>query len=468
MNGIATRFSMLCALALGLLCCTSFAAGPPPRVALVIGNQQYGADKPLPNALNDALLMAKTLSQLGFSVTERHDLGKESMAAAVADFADHIPEGATAMVYYAGHGMQVGGSNYLNPVDMQISSELKTPMRAYALQFLLDRLALAKSAVNIVVLDACRNNPFRQQGSTRYRSFTDLGLSQVHAPRGTVIAYSTAPGQLAADGNGVNSVYTQALAHALAQPGAELEDIFKQVGTEVRRKTLDDQIPWYESSLTDKYYFQPPAGVSVVAGKGLQPASARSGSAALTQRGSAAPAQPAAPWFRQLNAKDWSQVDWELQQQLKWTTEEQIPALEHKASAGNVLAQTTLGLVYRDGVERVQAVGSGQVLRMHANNTKALYWLGKAAEAGFAVAQAELGEMYFSGHGVERSLTRSRHWLEQAAQAEYPRARLDMLQFTLETDPQAVQADLGGAINALLFPGRGAPPPASTQRSNPR
>lgn len=417
------------------------------KVALVIGNQRYTGDKPLPNAINDAALMSKTLTKLGFSVTERNDLNREDFAAAVAEFADRIPEGATAIVYYAGHGMQVGGNNYLNPVEMQITSEQMTPLRAFPLKNLLERLSLSKSAVNIVVLDACRNNPFRAQGSVRYRSFGNLGLSNVQAPRGTLIAYSTAPGQLAADGTGGNSLYTVTLARNLAEPGQEIEAIFKRVSTEVRRKTLDDQIPWYESSLTDRYYLTPPEGITVVAGKPLKYAAEGNTNGIVIRRGQLNKTGNE-QWFRQMKASDWSQVDWEIQQRVKRLTPDEIPLLEHKAGGGNVLAQTTLGLLYREGADKAVDPTSGRVLRFKANNTKALRWIRKAAEVGFPVAQAELGEMYYSGHGVGRNLDSSRQWLELAAAAEYPRAKLDLLHLNMESNPQG--ADIQGALNSVL------------------
>lgn len=429
------------------------AEGQPAKVALVIGNQLYAEDKPLANAANDASLMAKTLARLGFAVTALRDLNRADFAAAVTEFTERIPEGATALVYYAGHGMQVSGNNYLNPVDMQITGEQMTPLRAYALKSLLERLALSRSAVNIVILDACRNNPFRSQGAVRYRSFGNLGLNRVQAPRGTLIAYSTAPGQLAADGAGGNSIYTAALARQLAEPGREIEAIFKRVSTEVRKQTLDDQIPWYESSMTDSYYFVPPEGVTVAAGKPLRHAAA--GAVADTAvRGRPAPAGDDAPdaadppWYRQLRAGDWSQIDWEIQQRVKRATPDEIPLLEHKAGAGNVLAQTTLGLLYRDGVDKAVDASSGRTLRFKGSNTKALQWLNKAAKAGFPVAQAELGEMYYTSHGVERNLQQSRYWLDLAAQADYPRAKLDLLQLTLETS--AGTADIGGAMNSMF------------------
>jgi len=427
------------------------AGSQPAKVALVIGNQRYAEDKPLPNAANDAALMARTLTGLGFAVTERRDLNRADLAAAVTEFAERIPQGATALVYYAGHGMQVGGNNYLNPVDMQITSEQMTPLRAYPLKSMLERLALSRSAVNIVILDACRNNPFRSQGAVRYRSLANLGLNRVQAPRGTLIAYSTAPGQLAADGASGNSIYTAALARHLAEPGREIEETFKHVATEVRKKTLDDQIPWYESSLTDNFYFTPPEGVTVVAGKPLRHAAPGNAAGAVVRRGGPAPSAGDAAdtqWYRQMSASDWSQIDWEIGQRVKRATLDEIPLLEHKAGAGNVLAQTTLGLLYRDGVDKAVDASSGRTMRFRASNSKALQWLNKAAKAGFPVAQAELGEMYYASHGVGRNLQQSRTWLELAAQADYPRAKLDLVQLKLETS--AGTDGIGDAMNSVL------------------
>jgi uncharacterized caspase-like protein len=410
------------------------AAGAPARLALVIGNERYGADLALPNAAKDAALMASTLTRLGFAVTERHDLSKADFVSAVAEFAGRVPKGATALVYYAGHGMQIGGNNYLNPVDMQITSEQASPLRAYPLKALLERLALSPSAVNIVVLDACRNNPFRLQGPARYRSLGNLGLSAVQAPRGTLIAYSTAPGQLAAEGTGSNSIYTATLARLLPEAGREIEDVFKQVSTVVRRASLDDQIPWFESSLTDRFYFQTPAGVAQIAGKPLAQKGVDGANVAM--RGARVPGAADKPWYRQMSASEWSEIDWEIQQRVKRMTPDEIAQFEHKAKGGNVLAQTTLGLVYREGLEKAVDVSSGRVLRFKANNPTPRRGLEQAAGAGFPVAQAELGEMYHSGHGVDRDLQASRRWLELAAAAEYPRAKLDLLQLGLESNPR--------------------------------
>lgn len=131
-------------------------------------------------------------------------------------------------------------------------------------------------------------------------------------------------------------------------------------------------------------------------------------------------------------------LDWEIQQRVERLTADELPALEHKAAGGSLVHQTTLALAYREGVEKAIEPGSGKVTRYNANNSKALKWLVQAAEAGFPVAQVELGEMYFAGHGVDRNLDTARRWIEQANHVRYTRARLDLLQ--LDTLLSAMEA----------------------------
>lgn len=400
------------------------------KFALVIGNQAYSSKgRSLNNTLNDAELMTRSLKQLGFTVTTRTDLGRSQLLDEVAGFAGRLPEGSTALIYYAGHGMQVGGNNYLVPVDMVLTSEQTVPLKAYPVKTLLERLAAAKSAVNVVVLDACRDNPFQPPNPVRYRSFADLGLAPVQAPRGTLVAYSTAPGQQAADGKEANSVYTSVLAKVLLEPNLEIHDVFFKVNSLVRKRTLDDQIPWFDTSLTDKYYFKPPEGVTVVAGKPLMLADAGQRGTQVRRGMEAEPVQ----WFHNLSNQEWSQLDWEIQQRVKRLTADEIPALEHKANGGNLLAQTTLGIVYMEGVDKAVDASTGKVTRYNASNVKALKWLRKAGDAGFPVAQAILGEMYYQAQGVERDLAESHRWLEKAARVDYTRAKLDLMQVKLET-----------------------------------
>ncbi|WP_306391612.1 caspase family protein [Telluria beijingensis] len=454
-----TPFAALKALAvLALLLAAGLAQAAPAvgaRMALVIGNGSYAPPSALPNAGNDARLMARTLAALGYTVTERHDLDRKQLDDAVTRFANGLPQGATAFVYFAGHGMQIEGTNYLTPVDMVLSSPAAAQVHSYSLKGMLDRLARSRSAVNIVVLDACRNNPFRPSGE-RYRSFRDLGLSQVAAPRGTFIAYSTAPGQLALDGKEGNSVYTRTLASVMREPGRDLESVFKRTAELVRRATLDDQMPWYESSLAGRLLLSEGAPLAVLparAGGGRPGAQQPSRSMAT-----AAPVETQPAWYREVGAAEWSRVDWEIQQRVKNLTPDEIPALKHKAGAGSVVAQTVLGLAYREGIERANS--GGKTIRLRANNTVAWSWLNKAAAAGFPVAQAEIGEMYYGAHGVERDLAASRHWLEQAAAADYPRARLDLLQLNLESnpDPSRLGPQAQEALRSL-FDSLGVPPP---------
>ena len=402
-------------------------AADAAKMALVIGNSRYSGGRELLNTGNDARLMASTLTGLGFTVTEKHDLDRAQFDAAVAAFAARLPAGATAFVYYAGHGMQLEGGNYLTPVDMPVTGMSAAKLHSYALNTLLDALGKSKSAINVVVLDACRNNPFQPGAAVRYRSFQNLGLTPLKAPRGTLIAYSTLPGQQAPDGLGSNSIYTLTLARMLAQPGTELDAIFKQVGNEVRRQTRDDQIPWYETSLAGAYYLN--ALDQARYGAAL-PAKGRAIESGRPQTMRSMPAQPTevAPWFRQMNAAESSQLDWEIQQRVKRLTPDEIPALAHQASGGSVVAQTVLGLVYREGIESARVAGTQKVTRYKANNSIAWKWLKKAAQAGFPMAQAEIGEMYYQSHGTDRDPAKSLYWIGQAALTDYPRAKLDLIQ----------------------------------------
>lgn len=419
-------WARLLAFGLVVIAFMSMALAAPPepaQYALVIGNASY-TQRPLANPRNDAQLMANTLKKLGFKVTQGHDLDRKGLFASVNAFTESLPEGAVAMVYYAGHGMQINGANYLLPTDLTLTSEQGSAQRAFPLKMLMDKLGSARSAFNIVVLDACRDNPF--QPPARYRSFAQLGLARVASPQGMVIAYSTAPGQQAADGAGkANSLYTETLAAEMQKPGLSIERILKNVTERIRKKTFDDQQPWFETSLVDDYYFVPPDGVKIVTkAKWTQLASASK----LPGRSMAANEMDDGAWYMQLNETEWSNFDWEVGQRVKRLSKDEIPLLEQRAKVGNVVAQTTLGIAYRDGVDRITESGTNRSFRANPNNTKSIQWLRQAAEAGFPMAQVELGEMYYQGHGVDRDLNESKRWLELASRARYPRAKLDLAQ----------------------------------------
>lgn len=397
-----------------------------PKFALVIGNSNYaGYRRNLKNAINDSKLIAQALRKLGFKVQQNTDMDRSRMITVVTEFADNLPEGATAMVFYAGHGMQIGGASYLVPVDMKITSEQSVPLRAYPLKTLLERLSASRSSVNIVVLDACRDNPFQPETPIKYRSFNNLGLAPVQAPVGTVVAYSTSPGQLAADGQDANSLYTAALAQVILEPHLSIEAVFKKVGVQVRNKTQDDQIPWFESSLSEEYFFLPPDGVTVVAGRSLSAAEGRrSGKSRRRDGGDPLIDVSSELWYLNLSESQWVHVAEDMQRAISGMATDDLALLEHKATGGNVIAQTTLGLY---GLAKSSALAVGGSMSDPLDPViKARSWLRKAANAGFAVAQTELAHLYFNGDGVPRDVKEARRLLELAAAAHYPKAKRDL------------------------------------------
>ncbi|MDX1434865.1 MAG: caspase family protein [Gammaproteobacteria bacterium] len=223
------------------------------RVALVIGNADYPT-APLRNAVNDARAVSRALGELGFEVITLENGTKAAMEQAVVRFAARLEERSTGLFYYAGHGVQANGRNYLIPVDASIGSEREMRVEAVGVHLVLDEMGYAGNRMNIVILDACRNNPFerRLRGATR-------GLAAIDAAAGTIIAYATAPGSVALDGEGANGLYTEELLRALREPGLEVEEVFKQVRVGVARRTNQQQIPWESSSLTGSFYFRAPA-----------------------------------------------------------------------------------------------------------------------------------------------------------------------------------------------------------------
>ncbi|MCW5732230.1 MAG: caspase family protein [Alphaproteobacteria bacterium] len=245
-------------LCIGLVPAVAEASGR--RVALVVGNSSYQAAGTLKNPVNDARAMARALRERGFEVILRENTGKVAFERAVQEFGEKLDSCATALFFFAGHGFQVNGRNYLVPVDANITTEQSVRLQAVDADVVIDQMIAARSAVNMVILDACRNNPFER----RFRS-TGGGLAQINAPQGTLIAYATAPGRVAADGDGANGLYTEELLRAMAEPGLKVEDVFKQARIRVARRSNDQQIPWEASSLVGDFYFTPGQAASAPA-----------------------------------------------------------------------------------------------------------------------------------------------------------------------------------------------------------
>jgi hypothetical protein len=249
--------------ALHLLLCVACAAASAAeqRVALVIGNAAY-RHEPLDNPVHDARLVASALQQAGFDVTRAENLDRNGLLGALRSFGTRLNDETVAVLYYAGHGLQLRDRNYLIPTDAEIRSEDEIALAGIDLSFILGRMSAARSRVNIVVLDACRNNPFAQASAGRASS-AQQGLAPMDAPVGTLLAYATAPGKLAADALGgpseKNGLYAQQLARHLLTPGLPVEHVFKRVREAVVRASRQAQVPWESSSLQGEFAFVPAA-----------------------------------------------------------------------------------------------------------------------------------------------------------------------------------------------------------------
>ncbi len=229
------------------------------RVALVVGNSAYVHANALPNPANDAADMAKALAEVGFDVILGLDLSKQAFDGKVRDFARALEKADVALFFYAGHGLQASGKNHLVPVDAKLQVERDLDFEAISLDFVLKQMELDREGkTNIVFLDACRDNPLarnlaRSMGTRS--AAVGQGLAQVQTGVGTFIAYSTQPGNVALDGEGRNSPFTEALARGLRLPDRNLTAVMIEVRKEVLAATGGKQVPWDHSALTGDFYF---------------------------------------------------------------------------------------------------------------------------------------------------------------------------------------------------------------------
>ena len=256
--------------------------GSERRVALVIGNSNYQYAPHLPNPSNDAEAMAATLQKLGFQVTKGIDLDRTETELLIREFAKTLPGADVALLFYAGHGIQYQGNNYLIPIDAKLSDETDLTFETTQLNLVKD-LMEREQRVSLIFLDACRDNPFSQQlarsmGTSRSTSL-GRGLALMPAAAGTYIAYATQPDTVALDGEGNHSPFTAALLAHMETPGLSLSDMMTEVRNDVKTQTDGKQWPREDNSLTTKFYFAPAVAVDIVApGAGPTP----SGDAAAT------------------------------------------------------------------------------------------------------------------------------------------------------------------------------------------
>jgi TPR repeat protein len=427
LTGFSMRTLWFIVLTVVSFCMLGGPASADKRIALIIGNSAYENVTRLDNPKNDAALMADTMRGLGFTLVgngPQVDLDKAGLDRAVQNFGQLIQGADVALFYYAGHGVQVNGSNYLVPVNANPTREADVDFQMVDVNVVLRQMQGSGTRLNLVVLDACRNNPFGNRGLRA----TDGGLAQMRAPEGTLISYATQPGSVAQDGADGHSPYTKALANTVRRAGLDIFQTFNQVGLTVKRATGGSQQPWVSSSPIDgEFYFVPPTG-----------------SAAVSHQPDA-PAQDAPP--------------------AKSRPDEPADArrsLEKAANTGDTNAMVNLGFMYErgNGVPRSLA--------------EAVNWYGKAAAGGNTYGMRNLGTLYRDGNGVAKSVTEARKWFEKAVAGGNVEAMnsLGLLYQTGIDGPpnyaearkwfeKAVSGGNSDAMNSLGFlyeTGMGAPP----------
>jgi hypothetical protein len=257
MAGMLFRFLVLIAAVLGgmpLATASDKDAAGKGRVALVIGNAGYKNAKELRNPVNDAEDMAAALKRLGFQVIFKRNASLIQMKNAVREFGQKLHGAEAGLFFYAGHGLQVRGQNFLVPVDAQIETEADAEDASLRLDYVVQTMDDGGATLNVLVLDACRDNPFA-------RSFRSLsrGLAQLQAGSGTLIEYSTAPGSVAGDGDGRNGLYTKHLLKSLADDDSDIQHVFQRARARVVEETAGKQTPWESSSMVGEFSFKPGA-----------------------------------------------------------------------------------------------------------------------------------------------------------------------------------------------------------------
>jgi uncharacterized caspase-like protein len=223
------------------------------KTALIIGNGSYKTG-PLKNAVNDALDIAAALSGKGFKVILKQNASKLEMRNGIREFGTEIGQGGVGLFYYSGHGIQVDGANYLVPIDADVQMKAEVEEECINANAILRAMEFSDNRINVIILDACRNNPFRS-----FSRGDEKGITRMDPPKGAkqgaIIAFATAPGSVASDGDGRNGLYTSKLLKYMDHPELTLEEVFKRVRIDVSTESAGKQVPWENNSLTGDFYF---------------------------------------------------------------------------------------------------------------------------------------------------------------------------------------------------------------------
>lgn len=223
------------------------------KTALIIGNGNY-KNGPLKNAVNDALDMAATLSGKGFKVILKENASRIDMRNAIREFGTEINQGGVGLFYYSGHGIQIDGVNYLIPIDADIELKAEVAEECISASSILKVMEYSNNRINVIILDACRNNPFRSFSRSDEKGITRMD-PPAGAKQGSIIAFATAPGAVASDGETRNGLYTSKLLKYINTPGLTLEEVFKKARIDVLNESAGLQIPWENNSLTGDFFF---------------------------------------------------------------------------------------------------------------------------------------------------------------------------------------------------------------------
>jgi TPR repeat protein len=435
------------------------------HVALVIGNFAYQHVPRLANPGNDATLIASNLRQIGFNLVGgavQENVDKATFDKLVQEFGRAIQGADVALFYYAGHGMQVDGKNWLVPVDANPSRPQDLAFQMEDADLVLQQMNGAGTRLNLVILDACRNNPFTVLGSRAVQG----GLAQMQAPEGTMISFATQPGNVAQDGSGADGPYATALAASIRQPGLDIFHVFNRVGLMVKRTTDGAQQPWVSSSPIDgEFYFTPSEAASDTAAAVPDPfATAPVEHTPDATRTASAAVHPAAP--QPVAAPTPSGTP------PAHDSAARLTELRSLAAQGRPDAEIDLGLAYAkaEGVARDDAVARQWFERAATQGVaQAQYLLGamlergrggarsytdalqsyrRAADQGYAPAEVALGRFYGRGLGVPRDVTQRTTWYRRAADHGNPIGQWAMGNFYQNGD--GVERDMAKALGMYL------------------
>jgi hypothetical protein len=421
------------------LLCAGTAAHAEKRVALVIGNSAYQTVEKLPNPAADAKLISDTLLSLGFFVVgggAQLDLDKDGFDAALKKFGNELIGADVALFYFAGHGVETHGLNYLVPVDAHPADGGDVFMQTVGMAGILDQMEKSGTKINLLVLDACRDNPFRDRGV----SSTTGGLAQVQAPPGTLISFATQPRSVSFDGDDGHSPYTRALAATMQHPGFGLFKTFNEVGLAVEKTTHGPQLPWLSSSpIAGNFYF---AGKST--SDPIQQVSLSPETPALANRH--APDLPGVEQARiniPLATTACNEAMQSYPEVARFVFEagrianarkdfaEARRLYDKAAAASYPMALNNIGGMYE----------GGQGVRV--DNAEAARWYRKAVMAGEPIAMVDLGWLEEMGHGVPRDCAEAVRLYETAAKAGIPSAMNNLGLLYLRG--QCVRRDYGEA-----------------------